>query len=64
MSQHTKLSYTISEAVATTGISRSSLYELINNGDLKSIKVAGRRLIRAEDLQAMLENAGRAANDQ
>ena len=40
-----KLAYSINEACAATGIGRTSLYELISNGQLKAIKAAGRRLI-------------------
>ena len=49
-----KLTYTILEAAAATGIGRSSLYKAIGEGRLFSIKVAGRRLIPAHSLKAFL----------
>ena len=37
-----------------SGLSRSTLYELIKNGRLRAVKVAGRRLIPREALEALL----------
>lgn len=51
-----RLAYRIEDAAAATGIGRSSLYELISTGRLRSIKAAGRRLILADDLRAFLES--------
>jgi excisionase family DNA binding protein len=49
-----KLAYRIDEACRASGLSRSTLYKLLQSGELTSIKVAGRRLIRAQDLTALL----------
>ena len=49
-----KLAYTVAEACAATGLGRTSVYEQINAGHLKSIKAAGRRLILRSDLEAFL----------
>lgn len=51
------LAYRVNDAARASGISRSSLYELISSGALTSIKVAGRRLILADDLRSFLESA-------
>jgi excisionase family DNA binding protein len=53
-----KLAFTIVEAAASAGLSRSLLYELIRAGELNSFRVGGRRrrLIYADDLQAWLLN--------
>ena len=48
------LAYQINDAVKVSGLSRSSLYELLAAGQLRSIKVAGRRLIPAEALRELL----------
>jgi excisionase family DNA binding protein len=56
-----KLAYSINEACASTGIGRTSLYELISNGQLKAIKAAGRRLILRTDLEAYLASCRNAA---
>ncbi len=49
-----RLAFTLGEVSALTRLSIASLYKEINAGRLPSIKVAGRRLIRREDLEAFL----------
>jgi excisionase family DNA binding protein len=44
----------MAEASYVSGISKTRLYELINNGALPSIKAAGRRLILRADLEKYL----------
>lgn len=57
-----KLSFTISEACAATGLGRTSVYELIASGRLRAVKAAGRRLILRTDLEAFLKSCrGEAA---
>ena len=59
MSQEpTKIAYRIDEAVKATGLGRTFLYERISSGELKSIKVGGRRLIMADDLLNFLSGQG------
>ena len=50
---HTLL--TIEEARAILRISRWSLYQLINHGRLKTVRIGRRRLIAAEDMRALLD---------
>jgi excisionase family DNA binding protein len=50
-----KIALTIAEAAEAIGIGRTKLYELINAGELKRIKLGSRALIRLSDLEAMLE---------
>ena len=52
--QPEKLAYRIDEAVKATGLGRTFLYERIASGELKSIKVGGRRLILHIDLMTFL----------
>ena len=40
----------VPQAQAVLGLSRSSVYELLNNGSLRSARVGGRRLIVVEEL--------------
>lgn len=47
------LSVRISTAVQLTGISRSRLYELIQSGDLETIKVGRSTLIPYKSLKAL-----------
>jgi excisionase family DNA binding protein len=49
-----KLSYTVSEVCLATGLGRTSIYEAMARGSLKSIRACGRRLVRKADLEAWL----------
>jgi excisionase family DNA binding protein len=49
-----KITLRLNEAQAVSGLSRSTLYELIKSGRLRAVKVAGRRLIPREALEALL----------
>ena len=44
-----KLALSVVEFSRVSGVSRSLLYEMLRLGDLRSIKIRGRRLILAED---------------
>jgi excisionase family DNA binding protein len=55
--QVNKLAYRIDEAGEVSGLGRSSIYELIGDGRLSSVKVGGRRLILHEDLEALLKSS-------
>ena len=50
------LAHSISEACARSGIGRTSIYELINTGQLPARKRGRRTLILAGDLQRCLES--------
>jgi excisionase family DNA binding protein len=49
-----KITLRLDEAQAVSGLSRSTLNELIKSGRLRAVKVAGRRLIPREALEALL----------
>jgi excisionase family DNA binding protein len=51
------LAYRVNYAVRISGLSRPSLYALIAEQKLKSIKVGGRRLIPAAALRDLLQGA-------
>jgi excisionase family DNA binding protein len=51
-----KLSYTIPEVCLATGLGRTSIYEAIAAGSLRSIRACGRRLVRKADLEAWLDS--------
>ena len=51
------LAYGISDAAKVSGLSRSTLYELIKSGALHSVKIAVRRLVTRTALLDLL-NAG------
>lgn len=56
-----KIAYRIDEAVQVSGLGRTTIYDEIKHRRLKAIKVAGRRLILREDLEAFLKAAVTAA---
>ena len=49
-----RLTYTVPDVIAALGLSRPTVYNLINSGELPSLKVGKRRLIRAEALDRFL----------
>ena len=49
-----KIAYRIHEAVTASGLSRSFLYEKIQDGSLKSFKAGGCRLILRADLMGFI----------
>jgi len=53
-----KITLRLDEAQAVSGLSRSTLYELIKSGRLRAVKVAGRRLIPRDALEALLLGNG------
>jgi excisionase family DNA binding protein len=50
-----KLAYSINEAIALSSLSRTTLYKLIARGELKTVMVAGRRLVPREALHLLLQ---------
>ncbi|AQR63377.1 hypothetical protein BZG35_05760 [Brevundimonas sp. LM2] len=55
------LALTVQDAVAYSGLSRSRLYKLMQTGELPSLQVGGRRMIRRDALDAFFDNLGKAA---
>lgn len=49
-----KMAFRVNEVVVITGIGRTSIYDEIAAGRLKSVKAAGRRLILKADLEEFL----------
>ncbi len=48
------LGYRVNEAAKALGISRAFLYQLFASGKLRSVKVAGRRIVPADAIRALL----------
>ena len=46
--------YTIAEAAAVLGISRSTAYELVLRGELEAVRLGGRRLISPRVLEQLI----------
>ena len=51
------LAYRIDDAVVITGLSRSTLYALIADGKLATVKVGGRRLVLKAGIEELLRGA-------
>lgn len=49
-----KVGYSIEEAAQSLGVGRTTVYELMNSGDLESVKVGRRRIIPADAVGAFL----------
>jgi excisionase family DNA binding protein len=61
-----KMLHSVSDACALLGIGRTTLYELIKNGDLEATKVGRRTLLTTASLEAFIESRpkmGGTAND-
>jgi excisionase family DNA binding protein len=56
-----KLGYTVAEAVALTGVSRTRLYQENKVGRLKFVKIGRRTLVTRTDLEAWLDLLRRSA---
>jgi excisionase family DNA binding protein len=57
-----KLSYSVREATAALGISRATLYRLMERGEIRSFKIGTRTLMMRGELEAFLgRHAGPAA---
>jgi excisionase family DNA binding protein len=48
-----RLSYSLTEAAAATGISLATLHRKIASGELKGVKVGRRRVIPADELRRL-----------
>lgn len=59
MNTHTfcKISYTIAEACQATGLGRTKLYELIDQGRLERRKIGRRTLITGDSLERLIADA-------
>lgn len=51
-----KLAYTVAEAAGLVSMSRSTFYELINAGEIRTIKIRRSRRITHEQLQRFLRD--------
>ena len=52
-----KLAYNVSEAAAALGVSRTTIYNMVREGELETFKWAGRTLIRKDVIQRALDRA-------
>ncbi|MFF3912659.1 helix-turn-helix domain-containing protein [Streptomyces sp. NPDC001852] len=50
-----KIAMSVDETVEVSGLSRSTVYELIRSGDLQSVKEGSRRLVIAASVRAYFQ---------
>ena len=53
-SANEKRALRINEAAALYGVSRSTLYLMMKNGALRTVKLGGRRLIPRDEIEALI----------
>ena len=55
MDSFTKYTVSIVDAGKALGVGRSTIYELINSGDLKTIKIGRRNLVTIESIRSLVD---------
>ena len=56
-----KILHSVRDAAFALSLSRSKLYELMDSGALRSVKIDGRRLVPAESLTTFVNSLAEAA---
>ncbi|WP_426572151.1 helix-turn-helix domain-containing protein [Aquihabitans sp. McL0605] len=56
-----RLAYPITDAAERIGVGRTTLYGLIESGDLESVTIGRRRLVTEDALRAFLARRAQAA---
>jgi excisionase family DNA binding protein len=51
------LLHSISDAAKALGIGRTKLYEMLAKGELASVQIGTRRLVKAESMKALIDRA-------
>jgi len=51
------LTTTVQGAASMIGVSRQSIYRLMNEGKIASVKIRGRRLVKTDSLVALVDQA-------
>ena len=55
-----KAAYGVKDAMATLSLGRTSIYSLVNSGQLRATKIGRRTVFLASDITAFLANLQRA----
>ncbi len=53
----TPITTTVQDAASLIGVSRNSIYRLLNEGKIASVKIRGRRLVKTDSLHALVNQA-------
>ena len=54
IAEHSPRAYTVQAFCKAFGVSRSTVYVLMRSGRLRTVRVAGRRLVPADQAEALL----------
>lgn len=52
----------IKEVIRTTSLSQSTIYRMIDRGELETVKLGGRRLVKIASLKRLLGESGEQGN--
>lgn len=52
-----KLTYSIDEVAQKLSLGRNTIYNLLNNGELKSLRIGARRVIPADEITRLLNHS-------
>lgn len=52
-----KQAYSVEEAAKQLSVGRNAIYDLLNGGELKSLRIGARRLIPASEISNLLSRA-------
>lgn len=56
-----RLTYSINESASLLGVSRRTMYSLIERGDLRPVRIGARQRVPAEQLARLVQPQGCAA---
>jgi len=56
--------WSVNDAVSTTGIGRTKIYELMANGEIEAVKIGKRRLIPDDALDDFIDRLRQEATDE
>lgn len=60
--QSSQLGYKIRDAIRITSLSRATIYRLINKGQLETVKIGCRNVIKGDSLHKLMQIDGGAWN--
>lgn len=51
------LTVTVNTATKALGVGRTTIYELMNSGQLQTLKIGRRRLVKTDSIRALVDQA-------
>lgn len=59
ITQERRAALSVRDAAQFLSVGRSKIYDLLKSGELRDVKIGGRRVILRDDLEQLLRNAVR-----